>query len=202
MEKNDNNLLDYLGKVYLIRDNLLNILSLSDDNFNLLKNSLIENPDLKENPTREQLVAEKTTAMLFQLSVGYLYNLTESITFLKNNHHCDDLFKNNKIYDEFESNIRLICELRNNITFHGEIHGNAFRGLQHILDDLKITKDDSVKKIWISLRCGVELTNQIMWEFRSMSVEKKVISKSMYSKEEIDIIENYFNAKDEFNKLI
>lgn len=197
----DDKLLDYLGKVFLIQDNFRNILSLSDENFTLLRNSLSSNPNYPKNPTREQLVAEKTTAMLFQLSVGYLYNLTEVIKFLKNNSCCDDLFESNKIHDEFKSNTRLICELRNNIVFHGNVLGNDFRGVQHVLSDLKISRDESVKKIWLSLRCGLELTNQILFKFSHMRIKENVILKSMLSDEDIDIIQNFFNAKDEFQIL-
>lgn len=200
-KKQDDQLLDYLGKVFFVHDNFFNILLLSDENFSLLRNSLDNNPSYPENPTREQLVAEKTTSMLFQLSVGYLYNLTEIINFLKNNSYCNDLFESNKIYDEFKSNTRLICELRNNIVFHGSVLGNNFRGIQHVLSTLNISRDESIKQIWISLRCGLELTNQILFKFSHMEIEKNIISKSMYSNDTLDIIQNYFNAKTEFDKL-
>ena len=147
VENKDDKLIDYLGKVFLIQDNFRNILSLTDENFSLLQKSLSVNPDYPKNPTREQLVAEKTTAMFLQLSIGYLYNLTEVIKFLKNNSYCDDLFESNKLYDEFECNTRLICELRNNIVFHGSVFGNDFRGVQEVLSDLKISRDESIKKI-------------------------------------------------------
>ena len=65
IKNNDDKLLDYLGKILLIQDNFSNILALSDENFTLLQKSLSANPDYPKNPTREQLVAEKTTAMLF-----------------------------------------------------------------------------------------------------------------------------------------
>ena len=201
MENIDSNLLDHLGKVFMIHDNFSNILSLSEENFSILRDSLKINPKYPDNPTRDQLVAEKTTAMLFQLSVGYLYDLIEVIKFLKNNHHCDDLFESNVIYAEFESNNRLICELRNNIILHGTIQGDSFRGLQHVLTDLNISRDESIKKIWISLRCGMELTNQLLWKFREMPIEKNIISKTMYSNEDINIIESYFDAKNEFHEL-
>lgn len=160
------------------------------------------NPQYPQNPTREQLVAEKTTAMLFQLSVGYLYNLTEVIRFLKRHSYCDDLFESNKIFDEFNSNTRLICELRNNIVFHGSIIGNDFRGIQHVLSDLGISTNEYIKKIWISLRCGLELTNQIANKFSHMKIKENIISKSMISDDEIEIIQNYFNAKKEFQDLM
>ena len=83
MKKKNDRLLDHLGKLFLIHDNLFNILLLTDENFSILQKSLIENPQYPNNPTRKQLVAEKTTAMLFQLTVGYLFNLTEVVRFLK-----------------------------------------------------------------------------------------------------------------------
>ena len=201
MKKIDTTLLDHLGKVFLIHDNFSNILSLADDNFTILKDSLKINSNYPNNPTREQLVAEKNTAMLFQLSVGYLYNLIEVIKFLKNNHHCDDLFESNVEYYEFEINNRLICELRNNIILHGKIKEKSFRGIQQILTDLKISRDECIKNIWIALRCGLEFTNQILYKFQYMRIEKNIISENMYSDEDINIIENYFDAKNKFHEL-
>lgn len=202
IENNDDKLMDYLGKTFLINDNFFNILALSDENFSFLQKSLNTNPNYPKNPTREQLVAEKTTAMLFQLSVGYLYNLTEVIRFLKKYSYCDDLFESNQIFNEFDSNSRLICELRNNIVFHGSVIGNDFRGIQHVLDDLGISTNDYIKKIWICLRCGLVLTRQILDKFSHMKIKENVISKSMFSEDQIEIIPNYFDAKKEFQDLM
>lgn len=194
MEKTDTNLLDYMSKVYMICDNFDTILLLTEVNFGILK----KNPTINSNV---KLIVDNTTAMLFQLSVGYLYNLIEVIEFLKCNSHCDDLFKSNKIYDEFESNDRLIRELRNNITFHGIISGDNFRGLQQILTDCKISRAEAFKKIWISLRCGSKLTNQILNEFNNMSLVKKTVSKMFQFDEIIDTTKNYFDAQNEFCEL-
>jgi len=201
IEKQNDKLPDYLGKVYLIQDNLLNILNLSDHYFKLLQQSLNTNPDLKKTPTDEQVVLEKTTGMLFQLSVVYLFNLTEVMKFLKQNFRCQKVFQDNKIYDKFNADTRLICELRNHIVAHGNMSAKYFRGLQHVSDDLKIPIERLVENIWISLRCGLELTQEILFEFQDMSTEQDKIAPSMYYEEEIDKIEIYCNAKNKYNEL-
>lgn len=192
---------DYLGKVSLVKGNLETILGLADLNFDSLKNSLKSHPNYPKDPTQEQLIKEKTTAMFFQLAVGHLYNLTEIIIFLKRNHHCDDLFESNKILDEFDSNTRLICEVRNNIVLHGHIQGKNFRGVNEILSDLSMSREESIKKIWISVRCAIEICIEILNKFSDIPIEDKIVSPSMNSKEEIDIIQIYFDAKQEFNNL-
>jgi len=201
IEKQDDKLPDYLGKVYLLQDNLLNILNLSDHYFKLLQQSLNTNLDFKKNSPGEKVVLEKTTAMLFQLSVVHLFNLTEVMKFLKQNFRCQKIFQDNKIYDKFNADTRLICELRNHIVAHGNMSAKYLRGLQHVSDDLKISIERLFKNIWISLRCGLELTQEILFEFKDISTEQNKIAPSMYYEEEIDKIEIYCNAKNKYNEL-
>ena len=194
-------LLDHLVKLYMVKDNLSSISVLSYEYFNTLNDSLSENPDFKNHPTRQQLSDERVTAMLYQLSVGYSYALLEIIDFLKRNNHCDELFLSNRVYEVFNENRRLICELRNNIIFHGKVDGEYFRDLKSILNDLNITKEESLRKIWITLECGSHLSSQILDRFGDYMPQLRSIMQPMFIDEGIDIIQNYFSAQEEFKKI-
>ena len=135
--------------------------------------------------------------------MGYLYNLIEVIKYLKNNHYCDELFENNSVYQKINDNTRLICELRNNVLYHGTIHGNESRGPTQIENGLNISRNDTLKIIWLTLRCGDFLISQILKKFKEIeSKTDEMIEENMYTNKEILFVEAYDDAKAEFTNLI
>lgn len=188
---------DNLAKLYLVHDNLKSIRRLSDYFFNEIRN--FENGTNKRKCEEvDNLNHHLTTAMLFQLSVGHLYNLHEILRFFENDKNYKKELSSNRFYKGFEDNRELIKILRNNIILHGKLSNKPFIGINNI-PVTNLSKNEILRKVWFTVEGSVRLCDNIQTKFkRDYSSKTKTILENTMRDNDENYTELYFKTIDEF----